>query len=261
MTHTPQHPPGPLSPQALQAIATLLGDLAITEGSIECKRRILCEGLAKQIGADGWIWSVGGIDSEHTTPINVALSSGGLTDEQAAALLNSISDTVHPSPINKPFIDRIALGKPFTVRRRDVVSDKEWYASENVKAYQLRQGYDELLGTVTPNPEGFCGILFFRFTGRDGFLPEHRDLIEFAVTSARWLCSAEPPSGPCDTARGLSPRLRSVLTLLLEGYLCNEIAECYSLSPHTVKGYIRDIYRHFDVHSQLSLIRLFRSQA
>ncbi len=57
------------------------------------------------------------------------------------------------------------------------------------------------------------------------------------------------------------PPRQSVLTLLLEGYLCAEIAECYSLSPHTVKGYIRDIYRHFSVHSQLALIRLFRSQA
>ncbi len=175
--------------------------------------------------------------------------------------MNSISDTTHPSPINEPLIQRIALGKPFTVLRREVVSDEQWYASENVKAYQLRHGYDDLLGTVTPNPEGFCGILFFRLTGRDGFSPEHRDLVAFTVASARWLCSAEAPEVLIRRMGDISPRLRSVLTLLLEGYLCAEIAECYSLSPHTVKGYIRDIYRHFDVHSQLSLIRLFRSQA
>ncbi|MBT3278985.1 MAG: helix-turn-helix transcriptional regulator [Phycisphaerales bacterium] len=255
-----QTPSKSLSPAVLAAMASLLGELAGSEASLEFRRRQLCAGLAEQIEADGWIWTFGVVDQERKIPINAGLLYGGISDRQAMVMLNSMSDQANPSPLNREFVALLGKGKPFTVRRRDVVSDEVWYASENTKAYRLREGIDDLLYSLLPSKGGFSGMAFLRKVEREGFSARHRDMVAFALGSAWRLCSVESGEMLSVDAMALSPRLRSVLTLLLEGYLCKEIAECYSLSPHTVKGYIRDIYRHFSVHSQLTLIRHFRGK-
>jgi DNA-binding CsgD family transcriptional regulator len=56
----------------------------------------------------------------------------------------------------------------------------------------------------------------------------------------------------------LTPRLRGVLTLLIDGRNRNEIAQSLKLSPHTVKDHIKAIYRHFGVSTHPQLMRLFQ---
>jgi DNA-binding NarL/FixJ family response regulator len=48
-----------------------------------------------------------------------------------------------------------------------------------------------------------------------------------------------------------------VLTLLLNSFDRPMIAQELGLSEYTVADYTKQIYRHFDVRSQLELIRLF----
>jgi DNA-binding NarL/FixJ family response regulator len=51
----------------------------------------------------------------------------------------------------------------------------------------------------------------------------------------------------------LSPRLRQTLTRLLEGKREKEVAGELGLSPTTVHGYVRALYRHFGVSSRAEL--------
>ena len=56
----------------------------------------------------------------------------------------------------------------------------------------------------------------------------------------------------------LSPRERVVLIMLVEAHDKDKIADLLHLSPHTVKDYMKTIYKHFSVSSQLELIHRFR---
>ncbi len=47
--------------------------------------------------------------------------------------------------------------------------------------------------------------------------------------------------------------------LLLQGYTRARIAEHLGLSPATVNGYVKEVFRHLGVHSQPELIARFRS--
>ena len=79
---------------------------------------------------------------------------------------------------------------------------------------------------------------------------------------------AAKPSGPsrdilqsltAEQRRAISPREREVLELLVAGHHVAEIASELFISPHTVRNHLKALYRKFDVHSQLELIRKLRS--
>jgi DNA-binding NarL/FixJ family response regulator len=59
---------------------------------------------------------------------------------------------------------------------------------------------------------------------------------------------------PDERAKELSPRLRETLDCLLSGSSEKSIAQQLSLSPHTVHGYVKLIYRHFKVKSRAQLL-------
>ena len=56
---------------------------------------------------------------------------------------------------------------------------------------------------------------------------------------------------------GLSIRQNQVLQLLLRGHSAKEAAGELGISSLTVSGYIKDIYRYFDVHSRSELLSRF----
>ena len=184
----------------------------------------------------------------------IAVCSGSLEDKRRL-LITGLSKMVE------------ADGWIWTVDRVDhkintpmqLVDDETWYNNANTQTYFLQHGVDHCMYAITPfeNP-GFSGIGFFRITGCPPFSERQRRVVHVVTTEVRWLYDTPLVTDHGPAVEALTPRLRSVLTLLLDGYLCKEIADLLHLSPHTVKGYIRDIYRHFNVKSQLSLIRLYR---
>ncbi|MFG2884594.1 LuxR C-terminal-related transcriptional regulator [Streptomyces sp. NPDC048297] len=56
--------------------------------------------------------------------------------------------------------------------------------------------------------------------------------------------------------RRLTPREAEVVALVARGCRDGEIARRLTLSPHTVKGYLRDVYQRLEIHSRVELTRL-----
>lgn len=48
----------------------------------------------------------------------------------------------------------------------------------------------------------------------------------------------------------LSPREQEVLRLVAKGYSRKEIAKLFALSPNTIAGYVRDVYKKLNISSQ-----------
>ena len=247
-----------LQEKDLHLITRLLAGIAALPDPIDKKRRQLIIGLAELAEADGWVWTIGRVDSKRNAPMQTSMQFGGLTDHQLAALLDSPTDTASPSPCDPPLAALVAEGNHFVRTRQQLVTDDVWYNNANTKTYFLEHGIDHCMYAITPfeNP-GFSGIGFFRTMGHPPFSERQHRMVHIVTAEVRWLYDAPLTNDHGAAVEALTPRLRSVLTLLLDGYLCKEIADLLHLSPHTVKGYIRDIYRHFDVNSQLSLIRLY----
>lgn len=63
--------------------------------------------------------------------------------------------------------------------------------------------------------------------------------------------------GKAAAADALSPRLRRVLPLLLQGREIKAIAHQLNLSSYTIQEYVQDIYRHFGVYRRAELQSLF----
>jgi DNA-binding CsgD family transcriptional regulator len=247
----------------LRAVVRLLGSATGLEGPIEQKRRHLCEGMAQLVDADGWIWTTSQVDAKNA-PSSVRHLYGGLSDVQVTALLEEGYDTNNPSPANEPLAALVAEGKHFTRTRQQVVHDEEWYDNDNVRAYRLNEriGIDNCMYSIVPQtPGAFCGVGFFRWAGRDPFDERQRRIAHIVTTEVAWLCDSDLPTRYVDIIPDLPPRLRTVLTLLVDGCTCEEIADILCLSPHTIKGYIKEVYATFDVHSQPKLMRLFRENA
>jgi DNA-binding CsgD family transcriptional regulator len=239
----------------------LLSDLIIVDGDLLQKRRWLLGGLAALIEADCWMWTPGQVDAESRA-IPVGGFYGGMTDTQVTASLRATSDTVHPSPLNGPMSALMMGGAPFVRRRQDVVDDATWYASENVKRYYLANDMDHVMYAVEPVSEGgFNGVSFRRALGRPTFSRQHMDLVAMVMARAPWVLHSEVNPESRVATLELSPRLRVVLGLLVKGHPCGAVADLLGLSPNTVKGYMKELYRHFDVRSQLQLIRLTSSDS
>ena len=58
---------------------------------------------------------------------------------------------------------------------------------------------------------------------------------------------------------GLSGRERDVLELMASGATNPEIAERLGLSPHTVRQYVKTLFRVYRVHSRAQLIAQLRN--
>jgi len=85
---------------------------------------------------------------------------------------------------------------------------------------------------------------------------------ETLAVSAHPAGEAAPPAQPPSPEQGvptpaMGPRLRQTLGLLLQGEGEKQIAAKLKLSPHTVHGYVKEVYRRFDVCSRAELLALW----
>ena len=244
----------------LQEVCHFMGDVTLQQGSLDGKRQILLDGLSKLIEADGWIWICAAMDPERNCPTPINYLFGGINEQQVAALLNSFSDTASTDPCNDPLAALVARGEHFVRTRQQLVNDKEWYESTYTQTYFLRHGIEHPMYAITPSEQGYSAVCLFRFKEKPPFSKRQIRIVQIITSEVRWLSKCNLPSPYAEAVLKLTPRLRSVLALLLTGHSCSQIAELYHLSPHTIKGYIRDIYRHFGVSSQVTLIQLFRDK-
>ncbi len=249
-----------LAEEDIREIVRLLSDIAIMEGGLADKKHALMSGLQKLINADGWLWSVTKVDVKTRTPISVGLMHSGLNEEQLTGWLEA-SQSSCPPPEDAPMFELTRTRKHFTRTRQQVVSDDHWYSHPAVIRHRLRQGIEHFLYSVYPldiEEDFFSAIGIFRFCGREPFSDRESRIAHILLSEVEWLHYAEVPSESGRKVPQLTPRQRVVLIMLIEAHDKDDIARLLHISPHTVKDHIKAIYEHFQVTSQLELIRRFR---
>jgi DNA-binding CsgD family transcriptional regulator len=249
----------PLADDDVRAIVRLLSDVAVLECDFAEKKQALMMGLQKLVGADGWLWSITHVDPATRVPVCTGLLHAGLSEDQLTGWLEA-SQSSCPPPEDEPCFALTRAGKHFTRTRQQIVTDEEWYSHPAVIRHRLARGLDHFLYSVYPldEPDMYSAIGFFRHKGRAPFDERQSRIAHIVLSEVDWLHYAELPGERERKVPELSPRQRVVLIMLVEAHDKDKIADLLHLSPHTVKDYMKAIYKHFGVSSQLELIHRFR---
>ncbi|TVQ61448.1 MAG: LuxR family transcriptional regulator [Phycisphaerales bacterium] len=237
----------------------LLSEAAAARESAPAMKRRIASGLAALIDADAWLWAVSELSiGERFDGAFSTLLYNGLDERQLAMLYQGMYDPKLPPPEREAMTPDLIAGEHFTRRREDLVPTHEWRASGHYKQYRAPHNMDEFVCSVYPlSASGRSVVAFHRATGRPAFSVRDRRLVHVVMSELGPLHTdtGNLPLGgtPGPSVAGLSPRLRTVFGLLLEGWSRKQISEHLTLSPHTVAEYKRAIYKHFGVHSQREL--------
>jgi DNA-binding CsgD family transcriptional regulator len=241
-----------------RAVVRLLGEVARLDGDLNGKRYALMQRLAELVDADKWFWGRCSFDTPGEMPIALDTVIGGFSAEELAVYAEESQDPDRPLPEMEDVVPLLKSRQRWTRRRDQVVADDRWHDPENLARHQ-RMNWGDLLWHHRPcRREGdYSLVALYRDWGRDGFTDRDVTIVHLLCSEVDWLHFGHPADDQTPRVGALSPRLRTVLTLMLAGFDRPMVARELGLSTHTVSDYTKQLYNHFNVRSQLGLIRRF----
>lgn len=234
---------------------SLLGRLASSTGSTASRRRLFADELAKLVGADAWSLARVRYDQSALTGTVISFLSGGVDEAGVSLLIEGAHDISSPPPETRRVLVEMKQGAPATRRRCDWFEADEYRATSFFERYRRPIGLDDALYSVVPLESGDVSeLVFYRREGKPGFSDRDRAFVHMVQLSVTEL-HTEGPEGVDLTS--LSPRMRTVCALLLQGRKRRQIAEQLGITEHTARDYMRGVYRHFGVGDHVALMSLF----
>ncbi|MFM2242341.1 MAG: hypothetical protein RLZ97_1196 [Verrucomicrobiota bacterium] len=245
-----------LPASTVRRVVRLLGEVIAAPGGHREKKAMLMGGLCEMIDADAWIWGVGQHDPENV-PFYVAFDRGNIDDTRFARLMEAVN---HPemAEFARPFSEELALtGSHLTRLRQQINRDGSFSGSQAEQAW-LRANIDGVILSCKPlTGGGFSSIGIYRNADRPIFNENESRIAHIVLSEVPWLHMEGWPDERGVSAATLYPRLRTVLNLMIEGWSRKQVAHHLALSENTVHGYVKEIYRHYGVHSHAELVKRF----
>lgn len=248
-----------VSEEDARAMVRLVGETAAVAatGSYNKCREFLLDGLCEMIGADAWAWALSRVDADTHQIYYLTNQVGGMDDGQWTAVAAAVE---HPDmkAASKNFGEALAnTEEPVTMSREQIDPDGLSRKGELKKVWG-RTGFDGMIMSGHPVDEASsCHIVIYRNDGAGSFSERQTQMAHIVLSEVAWLHAQGWPEDRGATIPKLSPRQRSVLIMLTGGHTRKEMASALEISENTVSGYVKDVYRHFDVHSQTDLVRKF----
>jgi len=240
----------------------LVGDVAVSRGDVTEKRRVLMDGLIKLVEADRWFWTLSAKTElkPGKRPLYTAISHGGFIDGQFPRLLKAIDHPEGWGMFAKMTREMKQRTSHLTWTRRQM-DPEDHFSRKSVKKMWEDAGIGDLMISACPlKSGGLSGVGIYRGIGRPEFDLRNAKMAHIVLAEVPWLHESELDGGGDKVVLPkLSPRRRAVLNLVLEGNSRKEMAAGLGISIHTIDGYVKDIFRHFEVHSQAELIARFRA--
>ncbi|MFK5920776.1 MAG: LuxR C-terminal-related transcriptional regulator [Verrucomicrobiota bacterium] len=89
------------------------------------------------------------------------------------------------------------------------------------------------------------------------FTEKEARIAHIVLSEVPWLHAESWPRAKKIKGQMLSPRQRTTLNLLLEGLGRKQIAAQLGISENTVAGYIKEVYRFYNIQSHAQLMKHF----
>lgn len=238
-------------------ILEALGHISGLDVDLASRRRVFLERLAELVGADCWHWCLLGRKSPGELPTFSVFLKGGFTEERFAKYLAAQE---HPEMaiFNAPILAELEERGSHVTRLRQQIDSENRFPKSAV--YELWREADlaPLIISMRPAANGqSSAVTLFRNFDRPLFTERENRIVHVMLGAVPWFHDDSMPKNPRRRMSALSPRLHTVVNLMLQGMSRKQIASELGISIHTLNGYIKQLYSHFDVHSQPELIRRF----
>jgi DNA-binding CsgD family transcriptional regulator len=247
----------PITEDDFRAVVRILGDVAAMDGSADEKRNHLMRELGVLLDVDTWLWGVSPLLEPGKQPVYLFQNAGGIDDDRMALMLKAIE---HPDTgaMTASMAQAMIKHGHVTRLRQDVI-ENDWFLNSPANPYWRAANVGPILFSLRPIPEiGTSVIAFYRPVSAPLFTPREARIAHIVLTEVSWLHKAGMPHAEARDVPLLPPRCRLILNQLVRGRSRKEIADDLDLSLHTVNDYLKQIFRHFGVHSQTQLIARFR---
>ena len=248
-----------VSEEDARAMVRLVGETAAVAatGSYQKSRDFLLSGLIELVDADAWAWALSRVDPKKHQIFYLTNQTGGMDEGQWTAVAAAVE---HPAMASaaKGFGEALMnTREPITMNREKI--DPENVAREGeLKEMWNRTGFDGLIMSGHPvDEESYSHIVIYRKMSKGAFTERQTQMAHIVLSEVKWLHAQGWPEDRGATIPKLTPRQRSVLIMLTGGHSRKEMASALEISENTISGYVKDVYRHFDVHSQTDLVRKF----
>jgi DNA-binding CsgD family transcriptional regulator len=234
-----------LSSSALRAALTLVQEVQEAPNLDAYRRRVL--GLRHLIPCDAIGYNEVDLESGKTfallEPSEAAFAGG----------LEAFARLAHQHPVIRYHAE---TGDPSPRAISDFLSQEELHSLELYQLVYKPMGAEDQLSFILPGPPGIIvGVAMNRSTR--GFSPLERELIDLvrphlsqAILDAHMRDSFDPAATKRLRELGLTERQSEVMRLLAEGLSAAELAERLSISTHTARHHITNIYARLGVSSR-----------
>jgi DNA-binding CsgD family transcriptional regulator len=248
----------PVSEADARAMVRLLGETAALDCGHNEKKRFLMQGLCRLIKADSWVWTLGCDIRPGGPQACVGLIHEGFDEDRFAKYLTML-DSPQIGNASIPFFAAVAKNSGLTTMRREEI-DPENHTSLLPDALQALRGADVgplIMNALPLDSDSVSAIVVYRPNEAPVFTPRESQITHIVLSEVPWLHMAGWPEDRGAGVPQLFPQQRVVLNLLIDGMDRKTIATTMGLAENTIAGYTKDVYRHFDVHSQPQLMRKF----
>lgn len=248
--------PATLQEADVRRIVRLLGDVIAASGDINVKRRLLMDGLCTIIDATAWVWCMAEFDPDKP-PSFIGLIYSGFDDERFARYLEAMN---HPAmePVTRPSSLELHAKACHLTRTQRQMDPNFLLENSSAAHYWTLAGIGALMTSQRPMPDGgISGIGVYRDLGRSHFTEREARIAHIILSEVPWLHFHSFPDEASRDITRFYPRHRTVLNLLGDGWSRKKIAAHLDISENTVHGYVKEIFKHFEVHSQSELLARF----
>ncbi len=246
-----------LDERDIAAVVRLLGNACAQSWSRTEKKRHLMDGLCHLVGADAWVGALAVRMDPGTAPVLAGFQHGGFSEAQFCRFLEIQS---HPdiAGLLAPYAEELhRVGGHVTRTVTEIVPLERLMATE-VARHCEECGFFPHCFSARPLGGGpVAGVGFYRRPGRPLLGPRESRLVHLVLSENPWLLEHRWPADRGSEDGGLSPRLREVRELLIQGFSRKQIAGNLNISINTVHGYVKELYRHVGVRSHAELLRQF----
>ncbi|QJE98123.1 helix-turn-helix transcriptional regulator [Luteolibacter luteus] len=239
----------------------LVGDVAVSRGGANEKRRVLMDGLVKLVDAQRWFWCMSSREKKKSgdRPLYTAIAHGGFEDGTFAKLMKAAD---HPDSweIFSSISSEVRRKNVQVTATRQQMDTGNRFLRDDIRQLWRDAGVGDLMVSISPMASGdFSAVGIYREDESSEFDGREAKIAHIVLAEVPWLHETGWSEGDqLGVLPKLSPRRRAVLNLVLEGHPRKEMASMLGISTHTLDGYVKDIFRHFSVHSQAELIARFR---
>ncbi len=250
-------PEAPHLPESdVRAIVRLLGEVIASHGDFRESRRLLMDGLCRIVNANSWAWCMAEFDPDKP-PSFIGFEHGGFDEDRFGLYVKAMNHPEHGLITKRSSIELQEKGTHLTRTLRQI--DPEMiFETSDIGAAWAEAGIGAIILSQRPmKGGGVSGVAVYRAVGEPQFEARESRIVHIILSEVPWLhFNAFPDQASKDITR-LQPRHRTVLNLLGDGWSRKKIAAHLHISENTVHGYVKDIFKHFSVHSQAELIARF----